>query len=132
MILLAAVSAPATASSAGSSLWQLVFISFACVVILLEVLRGWRRGIARQVARLGALIAAYFAAYFGGNVLVPLGRPLLHLPDPVVSVVIGSILALLVYAAINGAGAVLFKRTSQHSSAVIRLFYGISGAVLGL
>src|SRR3982751_6969198 len=103
MILLAAVSVPATAASAGSSLWQLVFISFACVVILLEVLRGWRRGVARQLARLGALIAAYFAAYFGGSFLVPLGRPLLHLPDALVSIVIGAILALVVYAAINGA-----------------------------
>src|SRR3954447_2404015 len=89
----------ASLPSAGSSLWQLAFISFGCVVILLEVLRGWRRGLARQLARLGALIAAYFAAYFGGNFLIPLGRPLLHLPDAVVSIVIGAILALLVYAA---------------------------------
>ena len=131
MILFAAALS-AAAPSVGSSLWQLVFISFACVVILLEVLRGWRRGIARQLARLGALIAAYFVAYFGGNFLVPLGRPFLHLPDAVVSIVIGAILALLVYAAINGAAAVLFKRTSQHGSAVVRLFYGLTGAVLGL
>lgn len=132
MILFAAVAVPTAAPSAGSSLWQLVFLSFGCVVILLEVLRGWRRGLARQLARLGALIAAYFAAYFGGNLLVPLGRPFLHFPNAVVSIVIGAILALLVYAAINGAGAVLFKRTSQHGSAVVRLFYGITGAVLGL
>src|SRR4051794_19812985 len=132
MILFAVAPVPAAASSAGSSLWQLVFISFGCVVILLEILRGWRRGIARQLARLGALIAAYFAAYFGGNFLVPLGRPLMQLPDAIVSVVIGAVLALLVYSAINGAGAVLFKRTSQHSSAVVRLFYGMAGAVLGV
>src|SRR3954452_10609931 len=129
MSFVAAVSASTAPPSAGSSLWQLAFISFGCVVILLEVLRGWRRGIARQLARLGALIAAYFAAYFGGNFLVPLGRPFMQLPDAVVSVVIGAVLALLVYSAINGAGAVLFKRTSQHSSAVVRLFYGIAGAV---
>src|SRR5207245_10439385 len=50
---------------AGSPLWQLVFVLFAFVLILFEVLRGWRRGLPRQVARLGALVAAYFAAYFG-------------------------------------------------------------------
>jgi uncharacterized membrane protein required for colicin V production len=132
MILFVAAAIPAAAPSAGSSLWQLVFISFACVVILLEVLRGWRRGIARQLARLGALIAAYFVAYFGASFLVPLGRPFLHLPDAIISIIIGAILALLVYSAINGAGAVLFKRTGQHGSAVVRLFYGITGAVLGL
>jgi len=117
---------------AGSSLWQLAFISFGCVIILLEVLRGWRRGIARQLARLGALIAAYFAAYFGGSFLVPLGRPFLPFPDAVLSMIVGAVLALCVYAAINGAGAVLFKRTSQHGSTAVRLFYGVTGAALGL
>src|SRR4029077_16838148 len=59
-------------AAAGSPLWQLVFVSFAFLLILFEVLRGWRRGLPRQVARLAALIAAYFAAYFGGKFLAPL------------------------------------------------------------
>jgi uncharacterized membrane protein required for colicin V production len=118
--------------SSGSSIWQLVFVSFACVLILFEVLRGWRRGIARQLARLGALIAAYFAAYFGGSLLVPLVRPFLRIPDAILSVVCGAVLALIVYAVINGLGTMLFRRTSQHDSAAVRLFYGVTGAVLGL
>jgi uncharacterized membrane protein required for colicin V production len=119
-------------SSAGSSVWQLVFISFGCVLILLEVLRGWRRGLARQLARLGALIAAYFAAYFGGNLLGPWGRIFLKLPNPILSLVVGAFLGCLVYAIVTGLGTVLFKKTTQHQSAATRLLYGVGGAVLGV
>lgn len=132
MISLVAAVAPAIPSAAGSTLWQLGFISFGCVLILFEVLRGWRRGVARQLARLGALIAAYFVAYFGGNLLGPFARPLLQLPDAVLCLVVGSVLGLLVYVAINGLGTMLFKRTKEQDSAVARLWYGLSGAALGL
>ncbi len=119
-------------SSAGSSVWQLVFISVGCVLILLEILRGWRRGLARQLARLGALIAAYFAAYFGGNLLGPWGRIFLKLPNPILSLVVGAFLGVLVYAIVSGLGTVLFKKTSQLPSAGTRLLYGVGGAVLGV
>jgi len=117
--------------AAGSPIWQLVFVSFGVVLILFEVLRGWRRGIARQIARLGALVAAYFAAFFCGKLLLPLVRPFLQLPDFVLSTLVGAALALIVYAVVNGLGTILFRRTSQHDSLVIRLFYGSGGAVLG-
>jgi hypothetical protein len=116
----------------GSPVWQLVFISFTLVLILFEILRGWKRGIARQLARLGALVAAYFAAFYAGKFVVPLLRPVLKLPDPVLSVLAGAVLALAVYALISGLGMVLFKRTSQHESAFVRFFYGASGAILGI
>ncbi len=118
--------------TSGSLWWQLVFVSFACVLILFEVLRGWRRGLARQLARLGALIAGYFTAYFGGNLVVPLLRPFLKMPDAVLSILAGGVLFILIYAIVNGLGIVLFRRTGQHEAAPVRLLYGLSGAVLGL
>ena len=118
--------------AAGSPVWQLVFVSFAVVLILFEVVRGWRRGIARQLARLGALIAAYFAAFYVGSFAVPVLRPFLKMPDPILSIVAGSLLALFAYALISGFGTMLFKRTSQHESVLVRFFYGSSGAVLGV
>lgn len=123
---------PLTPPAAGSSLWQLGFISFGCVLIMFEILRGWRRGLARQLARLGALIAAYFVGYYGGNLLGPFARPLLQLPDAILCMVVGSVLGLAVYVVINGLGTMLFKRTREHDSAVVRLCYGLSGAALGL
>ena len=118
--------------TSGSPLWQLVFISFAAVLILFEVLRGWRRGVARQVARLGALIAAYFTAVYAGGFVGPFLRPLLRMPDFAMSIVAGTVLGALVYLLINGLGMMLFKRTRQHQSAVVRMLCGASGALLGL
>ncbi len=118
--------------AAGSPLWQLVFVSFAVVLVLFEVLRGWRRGLARQLARLGALVAAYFAGYFGGQFLAPLAGMFVKMPDALLSIVAGAVFALIIYVVINGIGSALFKRTSQHDSMFVRLLYGSTGAALGV
>jgi hypothetical protein len=123
---------PPLQQAAGSPVWQLVFISFALILVLFEILRGWKRGIARQLARLGALIAAYFVAFYAGGFALPLLRPVLKMPDAILSVLAGAALALVVYAVITGLGTKLFKRTSQHDSAFVRFFCGLSGAVLGI
>ena len=117
--------------TSGSRVWQIIFLSFAVVLILFEIIRGWRLGILRQLMRVAAVIAGYAAAFFGGNMLVPLLRPLVTVPDMLLSAVGGAILAVLVYAVVAGLGRVLFKRTAQHSSSVVRLAYGLSGAVVG-
>src|SRR5438270_12063201 len=92
---------------AGSPLWQIVFVSFALVLILFEILRGWRRGLPRQVARLGALIAAYFAAFFGGKFVGPLLGMFVRLPAALLSTFGGAIFAVIIYALIIGIGSAL-------------------------
>jgi len=116
----------------GSSLWQMIFVSFALVLILFEVVRGWQRGAVRQVVRLFALGAAYAVAFFGGRMLLPLVRPFLRAPDFFISIVAGAILALVVYAGIATLGAILFKRTDQQGTGIVRLLYGVCGATLGV
>jgi uncharacterized membrane protein required for colicin V production len=118
--------------AAASPMWQLVFVSIALLLVTYEILRGWRRGGARQLTRLGALIAGYFVAFFGGKYVLPFARPFLKMPDQIVTIAAGAALALATYALISGLGALLFKRTSQQESTVVRLVYGISGALLGL
>jgi hypothetical protein len=117
---------------AGSPLWQAVFISFAVVFILFEVVRGWRLGLIRQLVRVVALATAYAAAVFGGRLLVPITRPFLKMPDIVLSIVAGAALALVIYAVVTSTGMVLFKRTGQQGSQMVRLIYGFAGAVVGL
>ena len=116
----------------GSPLWQIIFVSLALVLILFEVVRGWRLGVVRQGVRLLALAAAYLAALFGGRLLLPVVRPLVRAPDLFISILAGAILALVVYAVISALGAILFKRTGQQSVGMVRLLYGICGAVLGI
>src|ERR1700759_2204703 len=118
--------------AAGSTLWQLLFVSIGCVLVMLEVLRGWRRGVARQLARLGALVAAYFVGWFGGNLLGPYGRIFVQLPNAILSPLVGVILGCIVYVVITGVGTALFRRTAQHDSRTVRLAYGIGGAFLGI
>jgi len=120
------------APTAGSTLWQTVFVSFAAVLLLLEVIRGYRLGLPRQLMRGAAVIAAYAAGYFGGTLLLPLLRPILNWPDFVLSMVGGALLALIVYGVIGSLGSILFKRTAQHPAGTVRLVYGLSGAATGI
>ena len=117
---------------AGSPLWQVAFISFAVILILFEVVRGWRLGLMRQITRLVALGAAYAAAFLGGNLFVPVTRSFFKMPDPVLSILTGAILAFAAYALVSGVGAILFKRTTQQESGLVRLIYGFAGAIVGL
>ena len=119
-------------SASGSTLWQIVFLSFAAVLLLLEVVRGYRLGLPRQMMRGAAIICAYAAAYFGGQLLLPLLQPILKWPDFILSMIGGAILALVIYGLIASLGSILFKRTAQHSSGTVRLIYGFSGAVTGV
>lgn len=119
-------------SVAGSPLWQIVFVSFALILIVFEILRGWRRGLPRQVARLGALVAGYFAGYFAFKFFGPLLGMFVHLPDALLSILASAIFALLIYAVISGIGSALFRRTNQHDSLPIRLLYGSTGALMGV
>jgi uncharacterized membrane protein required for colicin V production len=118
--------------SAPSSGWQLAFISFAAILVLFEVVRGWRRGVVRQLARLLALAVAYGSALFAGRALLPILRPMIHLPDFIISAFSGLLLGLVVYALINTLGAILFKRTAQQPAGLIRFLYGFCGGVLGI
>lgn len=116
----------------GSPFWQTVFLSFACVLILFEVVRGWRLGLMRQLMRICAIVAAYVCAIFGGRILLPIVRPFAKVPDIVISAVAGAILALLVYGVVTTIGAILFKRTGQQPAGAVRLLYGVCGAIAGV
>ncbi len=116
----------------GSPLWQAAFLSFALVLILFEVVRGWRLGLLRQLVRLAALVVAYAAAFFGGRLLVPIARPLLKMPDLVLSALGGATLAFVAYAVVSSMGAFLFKRTGQQQSRIVQVICGFAGAIAGL
>lgn len=129
--MLGAVANPQPSAPAGSS-WQLVFISLAILIFLLEIIHGWRLGLIRQLVRVIAIIVAYSCGFFAAGATVPLLRPHLKFPDPILAAVGGAILAFIVFTAINATGAALFKKTGQQSSRVIRFTWGITGALLGI
>ena len=117
---------------AGSPVWQAVFISFGVILVLFEVVRGWRLGLMRQLVRVAALATAYVAAFYGGRLVVPLLRSFLKMPDIVLSILGGAVLAFAVYASITSLGMIFFRRTGQQNASLLRLIYAISGAAIGL
>jgi membrane protein required for colicin V production len=123
---------PESQATGGSLLWQGIFISFALALVLFEVVRGWRLGLLRQLMRLAALVVAYGAAFFGGRLLVPILRPLVKMPDFVLSALGGATLAFVAYAVVSCMGAILLKRTGEQQSRLVQLIYGIAGAIVGL
>lgn len=127
----AAITTPLPVATSPST-WQLVFVSLAVIILLLEIIHGWRLGLIRQLVRVIAIVVAYGCGFFAANATIPIMRSYLKLPDPVLAILGGAILAFVLFAAINLIGAFLFKKTAQHSSPVIRLIWGIAGALLGI
>jgi colicin V production protein len=123
---------PESHATGGSLLWQGVFLSFGVVLVLLEVVRGWRLGLLRQLMRLAALVVAYAAAFFGGRLLVPITRSFLKMPDFVLAALGGATLAFVAYAVVSSTGTILFKRTGEQDSRTVQLIYGFAGAIVGL
>src|SRR4029077_17771918 len=111
---------PATVAEPG---WQYVFISLAIVIILLEIIHGWRLGLVRQLVRVIAIIVAYSCAFFGARATVPILPLFLKLHDPILCVLGGAILAAILFAAINLTGAFLFRKTAQQESRLVRLVW---------
>src|SRR6476659_1188507 len=129
MLSAIANSRPATVTEPG---WQYVFISLAIVIILLEIIHGWRLGLVRQLVRVIAIIVAYSCAFFGARAPVPIMRSFLRLPEPILAVLGGAILAAIVFVAINLTGALLFRKTAQQESRFVRMIWGSTGAFLGI
>lgn len=103
-----------------------------CLLILLwHVFNGWGKGPARMLIKLFALAAAYVAGLLLGETAADLLKPLGY-PQLVLLVLGRSAVALLAYFIVIVCGAILFKRTSQQELGLVRLFYGVTGAGIGL
>jgi uncharacterized membrane protein required for colicin V production len=124
-----AAAAPA-GGTPGAGSWQAAFGLGAIIVVILQAWRGWRSGIIRQIMEIVAVACAYAAAYFGAPLGAPFLRPLGY-PNPILSVLGGSIVAIAVFAIVSIGSVILFKKTSQQSLGLVRLGYGLSGAALG-
>lgn len=108
---------------------DLVVIIGASLFALFMVWRGWRLGVMRLSFGLAGLALGYSIGSSSGAFLaakIPL------LPEYVSSVVTGILCALVCYVAARILGAILFKRTAQQESTILRWSYGLLGGCLGL
>src|SRR5436853_7707626 len=107
--MLAAIANPQP-SAPSSSTWQLVFVSLSAVILLLEIIHGWRLGLIRQLVRMIAIIVAYSCGFFASHAIIAVMRSFVTAPDPALATLGGATLGALLFAAINVVGS--FRSTT--------------------
>ena len=99
--------------------------------LLASTWKGWSRGLIRQAVSLAALMGAVAAGFYIGPILAP-ALPAIGFPRFLRPLVAGSLVAFLIWGTLTSMSAIVFRRTDEQGVGVVRTFYGLSGAVLGL
>ena len=104
----------------------------AALILAAQIISGWRQGPIRQINRLLAVVLAYVVAYFGCSRVAPLLRGYLGYPDFILTILAGAILGVATFLVLIALGRIIFRRTADQQSGLVRLGYGLSGAVMGM
>lgn len=112
-----------------SSLWLWLA---AGLYLLFEIWRGWRRGVVRHGVSVFALLTAGGIGWIFAWMTGAISDRIIPLPPPGGRFVFGLAAGLVFYVAAVVLSSLLFKKTSQQSAGIVRLFYGAGGALFGL
>jgi hypothetical protein len=104
----------------------------AGLYLLFEMWRGWRRGVVRHGVSVMALLVSGGIGYVFAWTTGWLSDRVIPLTPPAGRFIFGFTAALAIYLAAVVLSSLLFKKTSQQSSGIVRLFYGAGGAFFGL
>jgi hypothetical protein len=115
----------------GSPQWQQYILIAAGLFLLWEVWSGWRLGAVRGLLRLAALFCAWIggstAAGATGTVVAFFSK----VPPLLAPGVAGLVVGIGIYVGISFLSGLLFKKTEHHSG-VVRLGFGLGGAICGI
>lgn len=114
-----------------SPFWQNAFLVWVIVCIGWSMWSGWRTGVVRAAVSLGAMFAGYFVGMAVAAAVPALVGWLIPLPGALIGGVCGLLAGILTYIVLWFLGALVFKRTAQQKTMVLRLFYGGGGALIG-
>lgn len=118
--------------SHASPLWQGILFFVSGIFLLWEVWSGWRRGVVRSGIHFAAFVVSGVLGVAAGQATAFLVERILPGFGLIAGALIGSLTLLTVLGLALLVGALLFKKTSQQPSSVIRLLYGGGGALFGL
>ncbi|MFM8231435.1 MAG: hypothetical protein ACKOAL_09455, partial [Chthoniobacterales bacterium] len=104
----------------------------AGLYLLFEIWRGWRRGVVRHGVSVFALLTAGGIGWIFAWMTGAISDRIIPLPPPGGRFVFGLAAGLAFYIAAVVLSSLLFKKTSQQSAGIVRLFYGAGGAFFGL
>jgi membrane protein required for colicin V production len=108
-----------------------LLLVLAGLLVLVKAWHGWRLGVVRQVFGLAALALGWGCGYMGARTVGALLAPLVPLPERVLAALGGMALGLVVYLSITIVSAILFKKTGDQTVTLVRLLYGLGGALIG-
>lgn len=114
-----------------SPFWQNAFLAGVFVLFGWAVWSGWRAGVVRAAAGLLGLVGGGFFGFAVGSALTPLIGFVVPLPRPFIALVLGLVIGVAIYLGTWFLAALLFKRTAQQRTGLLRFFYGLGGALLG-
>ena len=118
--------------SHGSPVWQGALFFAAFLFLLWELWGGWRRGVVRSGINFCAFVFSGVLGLLAGQATWFVVEKALPGCGWMAGAFVGSIITLVVLCLSLFLGAVLFKRTAQQPSGVLRLLYGIGGSFFGL
>ena len=101
------------------------------IILLMQIVRGWSLGPVRMLCSFIALGGAYLAGVMGARLAPPVLRSIFQFPDFILMAIGGVGVGLLVYMGVSIIGKVIFKRTRDQESQMMRAVYGVSGAGMG-
>lgn len=104
----------------------------AGLYLLFEIWRGWRRGVVRHGVSVLALISAGGVGWIFAWMTGFLADRIIPFPYPVGRMIFGLAAAVAFYAVAAVLSSLLFKKTSQQRSGLVRLIFGVGGGVFGL
>jgi len=115
-----------------SPTWQGALLLFAGALVLWEMWRGWRRGAVRALIHFSAFVLSGILGLMAGQATGFVVDKVFPGNGVLAGALVGSFVTLLILALVLFLGAVLFKRTAQQPSGMLRLIYGGGGAFFGL
>lgn len=114
-----------------SPFWQNAFVIAAFVVLGWCVWSGWRSGIVRElVAMVGMFLGVAAGIAAGCATGVFIGR-LSPWHGYYIGIAVALVVMVAIYLGISFIGALLFKRTAQQRSILLKLAFGLGGAAIG-
>lgn len=115
-----------------SPFWQGILFLAAILFLLWETFAGWRRGVVRSGIHFCAFVFSGVLGMLAGQSTAFVVEKLMPGYGFLAGAMVGSFVTLLILGLMLILGALLFKRTGQQPTGLIRLLYGGGGAFFGL